>query len=221
MAKREQVYPLSQVATIHDVQKLIGAGEEFLKSPGGGDFIIDLADVPLVNSITLGAFLRIHNRFKQADRSLVLRNACDNVMHILHTTGLIHLLKIQAERVMDTDGAGVNISLTLDFEIYQDFGIFKFGGSMITPKDSELFYQTAAKILSDGYRMLLDMTDLVFIDSLGIQSILRLHRDMKEHKGEIKICNAGPILNELLERSSLTSVIRIYDSRDEALKGWR
>ncbi|OGS34828.1 MAG: hypothetical protein A2293_15650 [Elusimicrobia bacterium RIFOXYB2_FULL_49_7] len=214
------LYSLERNVGLREMNALLAAGDEHLSKTESGAFRIDLNATPVVNSLTLGAMVRLHNRFKQKNRRLLLCNANDAIKSILETTGLSQILLIEDGHIFNTSGAGVNISLTLDFEIYRNFGIFKFGGSMLSPRDSEFFFNTAQKILIDGYRMLLDMTDLVYIDSMGIQAILRLYKTMKEYSGEIRICNAGIILTELLERIQLTSLIKTFNSADEAIKDW-
>lgn len=207
---------------LSDIRKLLEAGEQHLKT-GEGAFILDLEETKLFNSMALGSVLKLHNLYRRQNRSVILIHVNQDAMETLKTSGLIHILNIikpQEERRVDIAEATVNLAVELDFEIYRDIGIFKFGGSMLTPSDTELFFNMAKQILSDGFKMLIDMSDLVYIDSMGIGAIIKIHQIMKSHQGEIRICSAGDILKDILERQNLTSIITLYDTRDQALKDW-
>jgi len=217
-------YKLPDNPQLSDTRDLILKGEAFLSETESGDFRVDCSQVELVTSMTLGSLVRLNNVFSKKGRSLILSNVSIPMLDSLRSSSLIHILKVDHEetrQVLDIDAAIVKISLEIDFEIEKDIGIFSFSGSMLTPTDTELFYNMAKKIIDDGYRMLLDMNDLVYIGSMGLGALMRLHRAMKEHKkGEIRICSPGIILKDMLDKQSLGEILNIYDTREEAIKDW-
>jgi anti-sigma B factor antagonist len=222
MADKDFIYIFPAAPGLQDVHALIQAGEKHLAG-GSGAFCVDFTENTLLSSLALGAILKLHNLYRRKNRSVILLNVNADAQETLRTSGLNNILNIQRreDRRIDLSGAGVNIAVELDFEIYRDVGIFKFSGSMLTPSDSELFFNMAKKILVDGHKMLIDMGDLVYIDSMGIGSIIKIHQIMKEHEGEIRICSAGDILKDLLEKQNLLSIIPIFETRDAALHDWK
>lgn len=223
MAKNDFVYALPEVVGLAETRALMAESEKFLNESSEGNLLIDCLKAELITSLTLGAIVKLHNQFRKKGRDVLLSNLSSDVMETLRASSLIHILKVEkkeAPRTLDIARAVVNISLELDFELCGDIGIFKFGGSMLTPSDSELFFNMAKQILADGHKMLIDMSELVYIDSMGIGSLIRLHQLMREQKGEIRICSPGDILKDLLEKQNLSAIIKLYETRDSALKGW-
>jgi anti-sigma B factor antagonist len=214
-------FTFSAVPGIKEIREFIEAGENYL-SRDGGAFFVDCVRISLFNSIALGAVLRLHNLYRRQGRSVILLNVSGEVITTLNTSGLIHILNVQQSKgqKIDIASAVVNIAVEIDFEIHEDIGIFKFGGSMLTPTDNELFFNMAKKIITEGHKMLIDMSELVYIDSMGIGAIIKIHQLMKEHKGEIRLCSAGDILREVLESQNLTSVVPLFENKEAALKGW-
>jgi anti-anti-sigma factor len=215
-------YKMPAIMQLADIQALLKTGEEFLDTHPSGNLNIDLTAPTILNSLTLGIIIKLNNIYRNVNRKVVLKNMHANVLETLQATSLIHVLNVETpgDNRLDTASAAVNFSLQMDFEIYREVGIFHFSGSMLTPHDAELFYNTSKKILQDGYKMLIDMSDLVFIDSMGIGALIKAYQLMKAHKGEIRICGAGDILKELLDRQKLSAMIKIYNTADEALAGW-
>ncbi|MBL8027426.1 MAG: STAS domain-containing protein [Fibrobacteres bacterium] len=217
-------YQLPENPQLSDTRELILKGEAYLSENSTGVFRIDCSKVVLVTSMTLGSIVRLHNVFSKKGRELLLCNTSDSMIDSLKSSSLIHVLKLEHNSSgpeLDIDSAIVKISLGIDFEIEKDIGIFSFSGSMLTPSDTELFYNMAKKIIDDGFRMLLDMNELVYIGSMGLGALMRLHKAQKEaNKGEIRICSPGIILKDMLDKQSLGAVLSIYDTREEAIKDW-
>ncbi|MFH0919354.1 MAG: STAS domain-containing protein [Fibrobacterota bacterium] len=216
-------YILPQTMQLTETQALLKAGETFLVKQKQGDLSIDFKACQYLNSLALGVIIKLNNLYRQKKRRLFLKNVPVEILETLRSTSLDKVLLIETSdtnRCIDTANAAVSLSIQMDFEFYREVGIFHFSGSMLTPQDADLFYNMARRILLEGHKMLIDMSDLVYIDSMGIGAIIRIYQIMKEHKGEIRICGAGDILKELLDRQNLTSLIKVYNTADKALDGW-
>ncbi len=83
-----------------------------------------------------------------------------------------------------------------------------------------MFMNIINKIITDNVRMLIDMREITFIDSLAIGVVVRLLRLIKEGKAEVRFFGASKLLKEILDVGHLSQVINIYGSKEEALKGW-
>ncbi|OGJ84231.1 MAG: hypothetical protein A2268_10775 [Candidatus Raymondbacteria bacterium RifOxyA12_full_50_37] len=214
---------LSDVFSYDETHALLNAGKEFLARHPIGNLYLDFTNVTILNSLAIGAIVTLSNRFKEQDCNLVLKNVPESIVQMLNTINLRSFLNIESakpDKPLDVSAAEVNISLIIDFELIKNVGIFSFSGSLLTPQDSNLYFSMAEQILKDGYKMLLDLSGMVFIDSIGISAMVKVNNIMKKHKGEIRICGAGDILKDVLETHSLTSIIRLYPTREDALDGW-
>lgn len=67
--------------------------------------------------------------------------------------------------------------------------------------------------------IVLDLSDLEFISSLGLGAIIAGHLKSRHHNGQIKLVNPRPAVMKLLETTRLTKLFAIYDTVEQALAG--
>jgi anti-sigma B factor antagonist len=65
--------------------------------------------------------------------------------------------------------------------------------------------------------VILDLSEMDFISSLGLGAIITGHLKMRHHRGQIRLVNPTPAVRELLETTRLTTLFAVYDSVDKAL----
>lgn len=66
-------------------------------------------------------------------------------------------------------------------------------------------------------KVLLDFTNLTFVDSSGLGGILSILRRMKEKDGNLKICNVSKPIRSIFELIRLPRLIDIYESRNSGI----
>jgi anti-anti-sigma factor len=74
---------------------------------------------------------------------------------------------------------------------------------------------------SDGQAMLLDLGECLFLDSIGLSTILRAARDLQERGGSLKIVCTRPNILRLFELTTVDQTLPVYDSVPEALADGR
>ncbi|OGJ84230.1 MAG: hypothetical protein A2268_10770 [Candidatus Raymondbacteria bacterium RifOxyA12_full_50_37] len=221
--EKDFIYKIPERATPDNAQQMLAVCLKHLNETESGNTYIDFSNAQTINSFGVGVLVRLNNLYTGCGRTFILKNLPDSIIETFMAMGLFSVLNIELndpelrKRLKDSE---VGSSFKVDFEIVKNIGIYSFNGSMLTPKDSHLFLGMTEAILADGFRMLLDMSGLVFIDSTGISAIATLCKLMKHNKGEIRVCSAGEILTGLLEINSLSGLIHVYETRAEALKGW-
>jgi anti-anti-sigma factor len=199
------------------------ASLDFLQNHPAGDFYLDLSDVRVIFSRTIGVILYLENLYSKSNRAFILKNITPDVKDIFDQMGLTNFLKFSEDTLeQETQKKNVSLSaaLKVDYETFKDIGIFKFSGSIHAQRDSAMFMNIINKIITDNVRMLIDMREITFIDSLAIGVVVRLLRLIKEGKAEVRFFGASKLLKEILDVGQLTQVINIYGSKEEALKGW-
>jgi anti-sigma B factor antagonist len=72
----------------------------------------------------------------------------------------------------------------------------------------------AGLIAAGSQKVLLNMTDVDFIDSSGIGELVRSHMAIRKQGGEMKLAGLSPMVNNLLTATSLNKVFSV--ERDEA-----
>ena len=66
-------------------------------------------------------------------------------------------------------------------------------------------------------RIVVDLSEMDFISSVGLGAIISAHLKCRHHQGRIFFVNPQPAVAELLETTRLTKLFPIYDDVEEAL----
>lgn len=66
-------------------------------------------------------------------------------------------------------------------------------------------------------KVTLDLSELEFISSAGLRSVLALHKLLKSRHGELALCGLNGVVSEVFAVSGLSFLLPIYKSLDEAL----
>jgi anti-anti-sigma factor len=80
-------------------------------------------------------------------------------------------------------------------------------------EDADALRERIKKLLAEGHRIVVNLTELEHIDSMGLATIAGLHR---LDKSRIKLVCSSVHLTGLLRRTRLDTVIRFFETEDEA-----
>jgi len=69
-------------------------------------------------------------------------------------------------------------------------------------------------------RVLLNLEKLEYVSSAGMRVILRGAKLLQGNRGELKICNARGLVRTVLETSGFNSLIKVYDTEQEAFSAF-
>jgi len=69
-------------------------------------------------------------------------------------------------------------------------------------------------------RVLLNLAKLEYVSSAGLRVILRGAKLLQVNRGELKICNASGLVRNVLETSGFSSLIKVYDTEQEAFSAF-
>ncbi len=76
--------------------------------------------------------------------------------------------------------------------------------------------QLTGALENGAQRLLLDFTDVTFLDSLTLAAILAAQRRLPEG-GRLAVAAAHPYVLLVVEASGISSLVELYGTRDEAL----
>lgn len=62
-----------------------------------------------------------------------------------------------------------------------------------------------------------ELSDLDFIGSAGLGSLINLERESKAHKGTVRLVNPQPGVRGVLDTTRLTQFFEVYSNLDDAL----
>lgn len=107
-------------------------------------------------------------------------------------------------------------------------GITKVGASnVLTPRES-LTYQNCEKfealanelISKNQTRIIIDCKSTPFIDSKALELLLRLHNELKNKGGTLKITGLNAVCRDILLATRLVNALHVYEDIAEALRSY-
>ena len=189
------------------------------------ELILDFTATELLDSSGIGSLVSMAKESHQRKVRFILKNLNDDLFQLFNHTGLDRIFTIERQKVItqavvDFFEPSVDIRLNIEKEFAGDIAIFHLNGVMNHPIGSGYFKQQLLLSLTQYKKILLDMEELVFIDSLSLSSILGMNNLLVDTGGSMRICQANYIVLDLLETLKIGTVIPLYASREEALAGW-
>jgi anti-sigma B factor antagonist len=96
-------------------------------------------------------------------------------------------------------------SLTLDISRTGATALVRCSGKLVSPVTG-FFYTEVKPLTSETNQVVLDLTDLTHMDSMGIGVIVRLYVSAKSTGCDLRLINLGKRIRELLGLTNLLSV---------------
>ena len=102
--------------------------------------------------------------------------------------------------------------LTFDIEREPNLVIVRCHGKLVAGV-SDLLYSEACKLLPGTKRMVLDLTDLSRVDSMGLGALVRLHVSARSAGCTLQLVNLGRQIRQLLGMTNLFSVFEVIGEK--------
>ena len=95
--------------------------------------------------------------------------------------------------------------------------VLKISGSVSITEAEPLREKLEELIAEKVPVIVLDLSEMDFICSMGLGAMISGHLKCRHHCGQIKLVNPTPAVRELLETTRLTKLFGVYDTVEEAL----
>jgi anti-anti-sigma factor len=95
--------------------------------------------------------------------------------------------------------------LTLEVERTGDIAVVRCSGRLVAGVN-DFLYTKVSQLIPDTKRIVLDLTDLTHMDSMGLGAIVRLYASSKSAGRDFELINLGPRIRQLLGIANLLSV---------------
>jgi len=95
--------------------------------------------------------------------------------------------------------------LTLQISVTNGAAVVRCGGKLVAGV-TDLLYDQVRKLLPETKHIVLDLTDLKQMDSMGIGTLVRLYVSAKSAGCDLQLINLGKRIRELLGVTHLLSV---------------
>lgn len=111
--------------------------------------------------------------------------------------------------------------MKLTTENYDHVSVFAIRGDL-TADDVDIFRSAAQKRLDEDARdFVLDLAQMEFIDSQGLETLLWLQETCGERLGQMRLASLQQNVEKILEITRLAARFDRHDSVDSALKSLR
>jgi anti-anti-sigma factor len=203
------------------VQEVIAQVRRLLES-GPGSLTFDFKDTSFIDSCGIGQLVAIAKELQAKQSTMTLSNLKEDVLQLFVDTGLDQIFAIEGseKHIIDIFGSSVDIRLTVTFEEEGDVYIFKMAGIMDNVYGSRFFKQQFLLALAEHRKLLLNFSDLTFLDSASVSVLIDMHRLLKETGGEMRICGVNFLIEDLFNTLNLKAIIPVYPECKEALASW-
>jgi len=106
-------------------------------------------------------------------------------------------------------------------EMVGDVAVVSPRGQYLVISNSEEFKRDISPVVDENLKVLLDMSQLQFVDSSGLGAILSALRRLSARGGDLKLCGMSKAVRELLEITRMHRIFDIYGNREEAIASFQ
>ncbi len=180
---------------------------------------VDFEETIFIDSFGIGCIVSIAKQLQENGGTLSAINLHGEIKELFEDTGLDQLLTIE-ETAPGPRPTSVDIKLDLSEETTDGIYILSLGGIMNHPAGSDRFREHFLLALAEHKKILVDLSELTFFDSMSIGVMLNMSKLAKETGVDIRLCGANMIVSDLFATLSVDKVINSFPTREEALENW-
>lgn len=108
--------------------------------------------------------------------------------------------------------------LRIEIERRGDVAVVTLAGSAHMTVSTDLRDQLVELADETTRQLVIDLSDLEFISSLGLGGIVAAHLRSRKNNGSVELVNPRPQIRDLLSVTQLTRLFPIHESVDAALR---
>lgn len=90
----------------------------------------------------------------------------------------------------------------------------------IRAEDNKRFGEILRRLRTPGCRVILDASELDYVNSGALGEIVRFVREVRPKGGELVVVSPGPLVGKILKAVGLLSLVKVYESVEEAAGLW-
>jgi anti-sigma B factor antagonist len=97
--------------------------------------------------------------------------------------------------------------------------VIKVTGRMDAAQATTFEEECMGWIAKGANRLIIDLSGLAYISSLGLRSFVSVGKSLQEKDGDFRLCGLTGLVKQVFEITRLNTVFPIYDSVDSAVAG--
>lgn len=99
--------------------------------------------------------------------------------------------------------------------------VVTFNGRIVLGQESSSLREKVKSLLGEGKKkIVLNMTDVTYIDSAGLGILVAAHVSAKTQGAALHLSNLGNKFHDVLQLTRLLTVFNVYDTEGEAIRSF-
>jgi|HubBroStandDraft_3_1064219.scaffolds.fasta_scaffold204361_1 anti-sigma B factor antagonist len=98
--------------------------------------------------------------------------------------------------------------LSVDIDSAGDAVVVRCGGKLVAGVN-DFLYTEVSRLIPESKKIVLDLTELTYMDSMGLGTIIRLYVSARSAGCDLQLVNIGSRIKELLGMTNLLSVFSV------------
>jgi anti-sigma B factor antagonist len=111
--------------------------------------------------------------------------------------------------------------LTINILTKGDIKVIQCRGYIDTATSSQLENTLEDVIKSNNYKIIIDLSEVDYIASAGWGIFISEIKNIRKHKGDLKLVNMKPEVMEIFELLDFTNILEYYKTLDDAIKNFK
>jgi anti-sigma B factor antagonist len=100
--------------------------------------------------------------------------------------------------------------------------VVSFNGRIVLgPESGALRERVKGLLVEDKKKIVLNMSNVTYIDSSGLGMLVALHVSARGQGAELHLSNLGEKFQDVLQLTRLFTVFSVYDTEAEAIRGFK
>jgi len=111
--------------------------------------------------------------------------------------------------------------LSIQVERMEGVALVTLGGACTMEVSRQIWHSLVGLVTEQVPAVIVDMTDLDFVDSVGLGGLVAAHLKMRHHHGTVALVSPQPPIMNVLEITRLTQLFPIFPTVRAALENVR
>ena len=113
------------------------------------------------------------------------------------------------------------MNLKIDKRVVQGVTIMSCHGRVMFGEEATALRDNLKEALKETPRMVLNLSDVTYIDSGGLGTLVALYTTAQNAGGSVKLANLTQRVDDLLQVTKLLTVFEVYDSEEKAVESFK
>ena len=113
------------------------------------------------------------------------------------------------------------MTLKMDTRMVDGVTVVSCHGRIVFGEEASALRETLKRLLSSTRQVVLNLTDVNYIDSGGLGTLVGVYSSARAAGADIKLTGLGQRLRDVLQITKLVTVFEVYDSEPQAVAAFK